>query len=166
MRRLVLSLAGLLFSSLSLAQEVGSSAPAGAPPAEASPAKASSSKAHVLKADELDKLLTTPRRLLLIDVRRPDEVSTKGGFPVYLSVQLDALEKSLPYIPKDRQIVTVSNHAARAGKAADLLAAHGFKVAGAVGSETYEAEGGHAVVRIAPPATSAATAAPAATAAH
>jgi rhodanese-related sulfurtransferase len=123
-----------------------------APAAAAAPA----SKAHVLSNDELDKLLATPGKILVIDVRRPDEVSTKGGFPVYLSVQAADLEKSLPYIPRDRLIVTVSNHAARAGKAADLLSVKGFKVAGAAGTETYEKAGGHNVVHIAPPAKAAA----------
>lgn len=112
-------------------------------------------KAHVLSVAELDTLLAQPGKVLLIDVRRPDEVSTVGGFPVYLSIQLSELEQSLPWIPKDRTIVTVSNHAARAGKAADLLAAKGFKVAGAVGSDSYEKAGGTHVAHIAVPSPSA-----------
>ena len=100
------------------------------------------SAAHLLTVSELDVLLAKPERLLLIDVRRPDEVSTIGGFPVYLSVQAADLEKNLAWIPKDRTIVTVSNHAGRAGKAADLLSSKGFRVAGAVGAETYEKAGG------------------------
>ena len=103
---------------------------------------ATPAKAKTLTRGELDQLLATPDKVLLIDVRRPDEVSTNGGFPVYLSIQIGDLEKHLDAIPKDRIIVTVSNHAARGGKAADLLASHGFNVAGAVGAETYEKEGG------------------------
>jgi rhodanese-related sulfurtransferase len=99
-------------------------------------------KAKTLTRAELDQLLATPDKVLLIDVRRPDEISSNGGFPVYLSIQIGDLEKHLDSIPKDRIIVTVSNHAARGGKAADLLASHGFNVAGAVGAETYEKEGG------------------------
>jgi rhodanese-related sulfurtransferase len=99
-------------------------------------------KSKVLTRAELDQLLATPDKVLLIDVRRPDEVSSNGGFPVYLSIQIGDLEKHLDAIPRDRIIVTVSNHAARGGKAADLLASHGFNVAGAVGAETYEKEGG------------------------
>lgn len=115
-------------------------------------ATAPASKAHVLSVEELDKLLAQPSKVLLIDVRRPDEVSSIGGFPVYLSIQLAELEKSLAWIPKDRAIVTVSNHAGRAGKAADLLASKGFKVAGAIGADTYEKAGGKQVNRIAVPA--------------
>jgi rhodanese-related sulfurtransferase len=111
-------------------------------------------KAHVLSRAELDDLLKHPTQVLLIDVRRPDEVTGKGGFPVYLSAQINDLESNLAWIPKDRQIVTVSNHAARAGKAADLLAAKGYKVAGAVGVELYEKDGG-TLTKIAVPAAAA-----------
>jgi len=104
--------------------------------------KASASKAHVLSREELDRLLAQPGKVLVIDVRRPDEVSDIGGLPVYLSIQVSDLEKSLAWIPKDRLIVTLSNHAARAAKAADLLAAKGFSVAGAAGAQTYEQQGG------------------------
>jgi len=110
----------------------------------------SDSRAHVLTRGELDKLLARPGDLLVIDVRRPDEVSKIGGLPVYLSIQLSDLEKSLAWIPKGRTIVTVSNHAKRAGIAADLLASKGFKVAGAAGVQTYEQEGGK-LTRIVPP---------------
>jgi len=90
----------------------------------------------------IDSLLAKPADLLVIDVRRPDEVMSIGGFPVYLSIQAGEIEKSLAFIPKNRTIVTVSNHAHRAGAAGDLLSAHGFKVAGAIGVQDYEAEGG------------------------
>jgi rhodanese-related sulfurtransferase len=105
-------------------------------------ASAPASKARILKRAELDSLLAQPNPVLLIDVRRPDEVSTIGGFPVYLSIQLSELEKYWRQIPKDRQIVAVSNHAGRAGKAADLLETKGLKVIGAVGAQLYEQEGG------------------------
>ena len=113
-------------------------------------AKAPAFKAHVLNRAELEALLAKPEKLLLIDVRRPDEVTSNGGFPVYLSIQAKDLEQSLAYIPKGRQIVTVSNHAARAGKSADFLASKGFKVVGAAGVQTFEQEGG-TITRIAKP---------------
>ena len=75
----------------------------------------------------------------------------KGSFPVYLNIQAKEIDKALPYIPRDRLILTVSNHAHRAGAAGDLLASKGFKVAGAAGSEDYEAQGGRAIVRVTPP---------------
>ena len=113
---------------------------------------AAPSKAKVLNRSELDQLLAAPDKVLLIDVRRPDEIQSNGGFPVYLSIQAGELEKHLAEVPKDRLIVTVSNHAARAGRAADLLSAKGFHVAGAVGAETCESEGGTLVKIQAPKA--------------
>ena len=130
-------------SSLAIAQQAGGGA-----------AATPKSNAHVLTNPELDKLLAHPEKLVLVDVRRPDEVSSVGGFPVYLSIQLKDLENSLAWIPKDRTVVVVSNHAGRASKAADILASKGFKVAGAAGAETYEKAGGTiAHIAIPPPQT-------------
>ena len=110
-----------------------------------------------LNRAQLDALLAKPEQVLLIDVRRPDEVTAIGGFPAYLSIQAKELEQQVASIPRDRTIVTVSNHAGRALKAATLLAARGFKVAGGVGAQDYEAEGGK-LTRIAVPAPKAAAA--------
>ncbi len=99
-----------------------------------------------------DALLAKPEKLLIVDVRRPDEITAIGGFPVYFSVQTDDVEKSLAFIPRDRAIVTVSIHAHRAGKVGDILTAHGYKVAGAIGVKDYEDEGG-TLTKIAPPPT-------------
>jgi rhodanese-related sulfurtransferase len=99
-------------------------------------------KTPQLKRGTIDALLAKPESLLVIDVRRPDELTAIGGLPVYLSIQAKDLEKSLAFIPRDRIIVTVSNHAGRAGAAGDLLTSHGFNVAGAIGVQNYEAEGG------------------------
>jgi rhodanese-related sulfurtransferase len=139
----------LLVGALAVGAPLAYSADA---PGGGAAAKAPASKAHILSKDELDKLLAEPGKVLVIDVRRPDEVSEVGGLPVYLSIQLKDLEKELAWIPRDRQIVTLSNHAGRAGKAADLLASKGFKVAGAAGAQTYEQQGG-TLAHIAKPAT-------------
>jgi rhodanese-related sulfurtransferase len=77
--------------------------------------KGPASQAHVLTSAEFDALLAHPDQLLIVDVRRPDEITSNGGFPVYLSIQAKQLAQSLAWIPKDRTIVTVSNHAARGG---------------------------------------------------
>jgi rhodanese-related sulfurtransferase len=143
-------IAGLLALSAASAFAQDGGRPQQAAAANAAPASVPGSRAHVLTRDELDKLLARPQDLLVIDVRRPDEVSKIGGLPVYLSIQLNELEKSLAWIPKGRTIITVSNHAKRAGTAADLLASKGFKVAGAAGVQTYEQEGGK-LTKVAPP---------------
>lgn len=107
-------------------------------------------QASKLSRTDLDALLAKPDQVVILDVRRPDELTAIGGFPVYLSIQSKELEKSLAYIPRDRAIVTVSNHAGRALGAANLLASKGFKVAGAIGAQDYEAQGG-TLSKIAPP---------------
>lgn len=117
-----------------------------APPA----APAWAYKTQPLKRAQIDALLAKPEKLVIIDVRRPDEITAIGGFPVYLSIQVGDIEKSLAYIPRDRTIATVSIHAHRAGAAGDILTAHGFKVAGAIGVKDYEDEGGQ-LTKIAPP---------------
>ena len=122
-------------------------------------AQEGASTAKVLKRADIDALLAQPANVLVIDVRRPDEIGSIGGFPVYLNVQAGDLEKRLQLIPKDRVIITVSNHASRAKRAADLLQKNGFNVAGAAGAQDYEAEGG-ALVKIAPPVRNAASAVP------
>jgi glc operon protein GlcG len=108
---------------------------------------------------QFDALLQQPAKVLVLDVRRPDELQAIGGFPVYVSIQAKDLEQRLAFLPKDRAIVTVSNHAGRAGRAAALLEKHGFTVAGSIGAQDYEAEGG-TLVKIPPPAPVGRTAAP------
>lgn len=129
--------------------------PSFAQPAPA-PASAASSVPWTYKTKQLDraavdKLLANPGKLVVLDVRRPDEHPAKGSFPVYLTIQVSEIEKSLAYIPKDRTILTVSNRAHRAGAVGDLLTKKGFKVAGATGTLDYEEQGGKAVVHLAPP---------------
>ncbi len=148
--KIAVIVAALAFSPMTFAQKSGAAGPAPAPAAY-------TAKTPKLGRAQIDALLQHPETLVIIDVRRPDELTTIGGFPAYLSIQAGDLEKYLAYIPKDRTIVTVSNHAARAGVAADLLAAKGFKVAGTIGVENYQEEGGTLTKITAPPPKPAAT---------
>ena len=144
----ILTTAALLFTTnLALAQQ--------APAAPAEAAKPISAK---LNRQQLDGLLTYPDQVLIVDVRRPDEISSIGGFPAYLSVQAKDIDSGAVFIPRDRTLITVSNHAGRALKAADALLAKGFKVAGAAGAQDYEAEGGK-LTKISAPAPKVASAA-------
>jgi rhodanese-related sulfurtransferase len=135
-----------LFATVAVAQQI----PPASAGASATTHQAPASKAKKLGRADLDALLAHPDQILLIDVRRPDEIALIGGFAVYLNVQIGDLKNQLAFIPRDRTIITVSNHAARAGAAADLLIANGFHVAGAVGAQLYEADGG-TLVKFAPP---------------
>ena len=153
---------GLLSAlALSLAASLSFAQPAAAPAASASAAATDAWKYKTRRLDRaaVDALLAKPQKLVVIDVRRPDELTARGSFPVYLNIQAKEVEQALAYIPKDRAILTVSNHAHRAGAVGDVLTAKGFKVAGATGSEDYEAQGGTAVVRVKPPAKPASAAA-------
>lgn len=140
MKKLVLMI--LLATAVSFAQQPGA---------------ASASKAKILTRAEFDALVATPGHVLLLDVRRPTEIAANGGFPVFLNIQANDLEMHLAEIPKGVPLIVISNHAHRAGIAADLLESKGFKIAGAMGAQVYESEGGK-VVKYAPE-KSAATAA-------
>ncbi|MBV1776857.1 rhodanese-like domain-containing protein [Burkholderiaceae bacterium DAT-1] len=121
-------------------------------------------QAKRLSREEVDTLLAKPSQVLVLDVRRPDELIKYGSFPVFLNIQFKDIDKHLAWLPRDKQIVTVSNHAQRAGAVADALAAKGYLVAGAAGSEDYEKAGGTQVAHIVapPPRTAGGAAAPAA----
>ena len=107
-------------------------------------------KAKRLSKADVDALLAKPDSVIFIDLRAPAEFIQFGSFPVFLSVQNKDLAKQLAWIPRDRAIVTVSNHSQRAGAAADLLTARGFNVVGATGAEEYEVAGGTAVAHLVP----------------
>lgn len=110
-----------------------------------------------LNKNQIEGYLSYPDQVLVLDIRRPDEITKIGGFPAYLSIQLKDLEAGTVFIPRDRTLLVVSNHANRAFRAGDLLLGKGFKVGGAIGVQDYEAEGGK-IVRIAPPAPTVAAA--------
>jgi rhodanese-related sulfurtransferase len=140
-----------LIAALALAFAVSAAHAADEVKAAAPAAQAYNYKTPKLNRQQLDALLAKPSQLVVIDLRRPDELTKIGGLPVYLSIQSKDVEKSLDYIPKDRNIITVSNHAGRAGAAGDLLSSKGYKVVGAVGVQNYEEEGG-TLTKITPPA--------------
>jgi len=106
-------------------------------------------KVKELHKADVDALLATPEKVLILDVRSPSEMAAEGTFAVFLNAAVaesDAkaagLEKHLGDIPKDRAIVAVGGSPARAMAAASVLASHGFKVAGAVSAPAYDTEGG------------------------
>jgi rhodanese-related sulfurtransferase len=162
MKRLPLIMAlTLTFSAITATAQQAASAAAPAASAASAPAAYVAPpwtyKTKQLNRNEVDKLLGNPRKLLIIDLRRPDELVKYGSFATYLNLQLKDLPELLDYIPKDRTILTVSNRAHRAGAAGDILTAAGYKVAGATGSEDYREAGG-TIVKVTPPAPAASAA--------
>ncbi len=91
-------------------------APAPSTPTASAPAPAvtpANDPAYTYKTQRLnraafDALLSKPEQLVVLNIRRPDELTKVGGFPVYLSIQTADVQRSLPFIPRDRLIVTVS----------------------------------------------------------
>jgi len=160
---LLLSLT-ISLGAFGLAHAQSAAAAAAAAPAASAPYVAPpwTYKTKQLSRNDVDKLLGNPKKLLVVDVRRPDEISKYGTLPVYLNVQVADLPDALDFIPRDRLIVTVSNRAHRAGAAGDLLTEKGYKVAGALGSEDYREAGGTIFKIAVPPPRTPAPAAPAA----
>jgi rhodanese-related sulfurtransferase len=139
-------------ATIALAQEAASAPAAAASSTYVAPPW--TYKTKQLNRNQVDALLGNPKKLLIIDLRRPDELVKYGSFPAYLNLQLKDLPELLEYIPKDRVILTVSNRAHRAGAAGDILTAKGYKVAGATGSEDYREAGG-TITKVSPPAPAA-----------
>ncbi|HXY57770.1 MAG TPA: rhodanese-like domain-containing protein [Methylocystis sp.] len=166
----ILAFALALASAPAAAQQGAPAAPAAAPSANAAPAPAApvtpaNDPAYTYKTLRLnrfafDALLAKPEQLLVLDVRRPDELTKIGGFPVYLSIQAADVQRNLSFIPHDRLIVVVSNRAHRAGATGDILAGLGYHVVGAIGVLDYQDEGG-VLTKIAPPPPRNAAAGPA-----
>lgn len=155
MRRIIAAavIAGVALTSVAFAQEQqGARQGQGRAGGGRTGGAAATPAFKTLTRAEFDALVKEPGKLLVIDVRRPDEISTNGGFPVYLSIQLADLDKYADYIPKDRTLVAVSNHASRGVRAAALLAAKGFNVAGGYGAQDYEADGGTFHLKVPVPA--------------
>ncbi|HEY8139387.1 MAG TPA: rhodanese-like domain-containing protein [Methylocystis sp.] len=166
--------ASALVLSLALAAPIAraaDNAPAAAPtaaPAAAPAVTPVNDPAYTYKTPRLnraavDAVLSKPEQALILDIRRPDELTKIGGFPVYLSIQTSDVQKSLGFIPKDRLIIVVSNRAHRAGAVGDILHGLGYNVVGATGVLDYQDEGG-ALTKIAPPPPRQAAAAPGAAA--
>ena len=143
------TVAALTLSLIAASASAQEAAPAPAAAAPAAP-QPWTHKTRQLDRAAIDALLAKPKKVLFIDVRRPDEVVAKGSFPVFLNVQVADLKDELDFIPRDRAIVTISNRAHRAGDAGDILISKGFKVAGAIGTQDYEEQGG-TIKRITPP---------------
>lgn len=135
-------------------------APTNAPPPTVTPANDPAYTYKTLRLNRVafDALLARPEQLLVLDIRRPDEQTKYGSFPVYLSIQTNEVQRSLPLIPHDRLIVTVSNRAHRAGAVGDILSGLGYHVVGAIGVLDYQDEGGVLTKIVAPPPRTAAAA--------
>ena len=100
-------LAPALTFTFALATLLGGAARAQAQTAASAPAAATEWKHQTprLKAPEVDALLAQPDKLLVLDLRRPDELIKYGSFPAFLNIQNGDLEKHLAYLPDRKSVV-------------------------------------------------------------
>ncbi|MCZ2146580.1 MAG: hypothetical protein LC126_02255 [Bryobacterales bacterium] len=95
-------------------------------------------KTKQITSEELEALLK--QHVFLLDVREPRELVEVGAVKGYVNIPLGQLESRLSEVPKDKTIVTICAKGVRAGKAADILVKHGYKVAGACGITEWKAK--------------------------
>jgi rhodanese-related sulfurtransferase len=60
-----------------------------------------------LTTEELEKHLKDKKRIFLLDVREPKEISDLGSVEGYVNIPLGQLESRLNEIPKDKLIITL-----------------------------------------------------------
>jgi hypothetical protein len=109
-------------------------------------------KTPELTVAQIDHWLAKPDQVLVLDIRRPDELIRFGSFPVFLNIQYADLEKTLLTFQKIAISLLYLITPAALFAAGDLLTSKGYKVIGAAGSENYEQQGGKAVTKIQKPA--------------
>jgi rhodanese-related sulfurtransferase len=60
-----------------------------------------------LSTEELEKYLKDTKKIFLLDVREPKEISELGSVKGYVNIPLGQLESRLNEIPKDKLIITL-----------------------------------------------------------
>jgi rhodanese-related sulfurtransferase len=60
-----------------------------------------------LTTEELEKYLKDKKKIFLLDVREPKEISDLGSVEGYVNIPLGQLERRLNEIPKDKLIITL-----------------------------------------------------------
>lgn len=90
--------------------------------------------------DEL-KTLLEKKEIFFLDVREPKELEETGTIKGYTNIPIGQLESRYQEVPKDRLIVTACAHGVRAGRAAEILEKHGYKIAGACGLVDWKEKG-------------------------
>jgi len=81
-------------------------------------------------------VLSKPEQALILDIRRPDELTKIGGFPVYLSIQTSDVQRALASYRKTASSSSCQTAAHRAGAVGDILHGLGYNVIGATGCWT------------------------------
>ena len=83
-----------------------------------------------------EEVLTKKDDVVLVDVRRPDELTGElGHIPGVMHVVLDELPQRLDEIPKDQTVVFVCRSGGRSGQASAFALENGFQ-------DVYNMQGG------------------------
>jgi rhodanese-related sulfurtransferase len=105
---------------------------AGEPAANPAPAASATATAATFVATPisqealLEQQAKHPKQLFVLDVRTPQEYA-EGHVPGAVNVPHDQLASRLAEVPKDKDVVLYCRSGRRAGIAADVLAANGYK---------------------------------------
>ena len=81
---------------------------------------------------DVEAMIKEGKSVHLIDVREVDE-ATKGKIPGAMHIPLGLLEFRMHELEKEIEYTMVCRSGGRSGKAAQLLASHGFKVVNMAG---------------------------------
>ena len=116
------------FSALAVAgaEPTVASAPAASQPAATAPATAAAVATPMSQEALLQHLSHHADHLYVLDVRTPQEYAD-GHVPGAVNVPYDQLAARLAEVPKDKDVVLYCKSGRRAGIAADVLAAGGYK---------------------------------------
>jgi rhodanese-related sulfurtransferase len=120
----VLFILGLLATTATFADQAPV-APAASPPA-AVPAAAHAAVPLVTQDQLLERQAKHDPSLFLLDVRTPEEFAA-GHVPGAVNIPYDQVASHLKEIPKDKDIVLYCHSGRRAGMAAEVLQANGYK---------------------------------------
>lgn len=82
-------------------------------------------RSRVTTAPELQERLKSAKKPLVVDVREPSEFDS-GHIDGALLAPLGSVDKGLPGVEKDREIVLVCRSGRRSAKAQEILAAQGY----------------------------------------
>lgn len=117
----------LLAAALLLASLLASVGARAADPAAAAAPVATPAAMKPISADALlQEQARQPQQLFVLDVRSPQEFA-EGHVPGAVNVPHDQVSARLAEIPRDKDVVLYCRSGRRAGLAADVLAANGYK---------------------------------------
>lgn len=92
------------------------------------------------KIDVLKEKLDRGEKVLIVDVRREDEVRS-GSIPGAVNIPMAELEARMKDIAKDVQIVFACDHGDRSSRAAELFEKNGYKTSTFCALEGWKSKG-------------------------